>query len=355
MKNSSIIALIVLLIGVSVLIWVGAFSGSGIDNMDKDDNKPTGTVISDHLSETKKPEPTPSATEKPVATPTPIGIDTITVSTADFLKYNNDFQYWDSYYTMDPDENQNYPYIKTALVDAIGDAQIIPKVIKTVSVDGADRHEISNKHIENEAEVYLTFSLAYDAPAVVEQVLDILDAKNVKATFFMTEYYILAEGNADIIKRIYTSGHLIGTRGPDYEDFLSSCNPESFAKHMKDTEKAFRSIVEDENARMLFYRPERFSERTLMVAQALGYTNVFRTFMTYGGNNWLNDIKNDEGKIDEDLACTKMFERGSYDGSVPDITFAEMDEADIKTVISAFDRYIDEAKGANITFKLLNQ
>ena len=354
MKKSHLIALIVLLAGVSVLVWIGAFSGSGI----KDGNKPQGTVNSGYLSQTTTPEPTaPSTakpTEKPVVTEKPIDIDSISVYNADFSKYANEFQVWDSYFTMDAEENQNYPYVKKAIVDHLGDAKIIPGVVKNIEVDGVTRYIISNAHVESEQEVYLTFSLAYDSPVVVNKLLDILADKNVKATFFMTDYYIEAEGNAEVIKRIYSSGHLIGTRGPD-EEFLKSCTAETFAKRLKDSEKIFRTIVGDNNARMLYYRPEIFSERTLMVAAKLGYKNVFRTFVTEGANNWLNDIVDSDGDLVEDLVCTKLFERGSYDGSVPDLKFNVENEDDRSLLIRAFTRYLDEAKSANITFKLLNQ
>ena len=355
MKKSHLIALIVLLVVVSALVWVGAFSGSGI----KDGNKPQGTVNSGYLSQTTTPEPTaPSATtaptEKPVATEKPVDIESISVYNADFSKYDNEFQVWDSYFTTDKTENQSYPYVKKAIVDHLGDAKIIPGVTKSIEVDGVTRYIISNAHVDSEMEVYLTFSLAYDSPVVVNKVLDILDEKNVKATFFMTDYYIEAEGNAEVIKRIYSSGHLIGTRGPG-EDFIRSCTAETLAKKLKETEKIFRTVVEDTSARMLYYRPEIFSERTLMVASALGYKNVFRTFVTEGSDNWLSDIVDSEGNLSEDLVCTKLFERGSYDGSVPDLKFNMENESDRSVLISAFTRYLDEAKSANITFKLLNQ
>ena len=121
MKNSHLIALIILLVGVSVLVWIGAFSNSGID---EDGKKPQSTVNSGYLSQTTTPEPTAPSTTAPAETiaPTkaPIAIDTIKVSNADFSKYDNEFQYWDSYFTMDEDENQNYPYVKKAIVDHIG-------------------------------------------------------------------------------------------------------------------------------------------------------------------------------------------------------------------------------------------
>lgn len=352
MKTSHLIALIILLAGVSVLVWVGAFSTS--EETDPNGN-PVTSVKTDFLSQTTTPEPTVSDTSSPEPTspaPTekPIDIDIVEIKNTDFDEYDNDFQNWDSYFTTDTSDNQNYPYIKEALYEhifkRIDDAEIIPAVKKDIKVGEDTRYIISNEHVESEQEVYLTFSLAYDTPADVKTILDLLDKYNIKATFFMMSYYIESEGNAEIIKRIYDSGHLIGTRGPD-EEFLRSCSAETLAKHLKDTEKIFRVVVGDNNARMLYYRPEIFSVRTLKVASALGYKNVFKTFVTEG-DNWSNDIVDAEGNIDSDLVRTKLFERASYDGSVPELKFNE-------AVLGAFEKYIWEAQSANITFKLLNQ
>lgn len=351
MKNSHLIALIILLIGVSVLVWIGAFSNSTTDDVSK---KPESSVLSEYLSQTSTPEPTAPATDSPgptaTASPTqaPVDINTVTINNADFEKYDNEFQHWDSYFTENAADNQNYPYVKKAILDHIGEADIVPAVINTLNISTEDvRYIISNAQVDGEQEVYLTFSLAYDAPAGVTKILDLLDKYNIKATFFMTDYYMSADGNADIIKRIYNSGHMIGTRGPD-EEFMKSCSAASFAEEMKAIEAVFRTVVGDENARMLYYRPEIFSERTLMVASKLGYTNVFKTFVTEGNDNWLNDIVDAEGNIDLDLVCTKLFERASYDGSVPEFKFND-------AVLGAFESYILESKSANITFKLFDQ
>ena len=346
MKNSHLIALIILLIGVSVLVWIGAFSDSETD----DTVKPQSTVLSEYLSETSTPEPTVApATQTPQQTPAnptqaPINIDTVVINSTDFEKYDNEFQNWDSYFTENAADNQNYPYVKKAILDHIGEAKIVPSVRETLNLSAEDiRYIISNAQVDGEQEVYLTFSLAYDAPAGVTKILDLLDKYEIKATSFMTDFYMSAEGNVDIIKRIYNSGHKIGTRGPE-ESFLRSCTAATFAAEMRAIEKVFRSVVGDETARMNYYRPEIFSERTLMVASALGYTNVFKTFVTEG-SSWTTDIVDAEGNVDYNLVCIKLFERASYDGSVPEMKCND-------AVLGAFENYILEAKGSNITFKL---
>lgn len=361
MKTSHLIALIILLAGVSVLVWVGAFSTSEETDIT---GKPVSSVKTDFLSQTSTPEPTVPPTSSPDDSPAeptekPIDINSVDIKNSAFENYDNEFQNWDSYFTTDASDNQNYPYIKQALYEHIfkptegaedgedaKNVKIIPAVKKEITVGDDVRHIISNEHIDSEQEVYLTFSLAYDTPDDVKTILDLLDKYKIKATFFMMNYYIKAEGNAEIIKRIYDSGHLIGTRGLE-EDFMRSCTAEEFANEMKDAEVFFKSVVGDENARMCYYRPEIFSERTLEVAAALGYKVVFKTFVTEG-DNWSSDIEDSEGNIDSDLVCKKLFERASYDGSVPELKVN-------KAVLGAFEKYIWEAQSANITFKLLNQ
>ena len=55
--------------------------------------------------------------------------------------------------------------------------------------------------------VYLTFDDG-PTPKITEDILDVLQAKNVKATFFVVGKEI--KGRENILKRIYEEGHGIG-------------------------------------------------------------------------------------------------------------------------------------------------
>ena len=66
---------------------------------------------------------------------------------------------------------------------------------------------------EEEKYIYLTFDEGYEA-GYTEQILDVLKANDVKATFFITAHYLnTAE---DLVKRMVDEGHIVGNHTPNY-------------------------------------------------------------------------------------------------------------------------------------------
>ncbi len=82
----------------------------------------------------------------------------------------------------------------------------------------------------DEKAVYLTFDDG-PTPKVTEQILDVLKANDVKATFFIVGKEI--KGREAILKRIYEEGHGIGLHTYSHNFKIIYKNPESFIMEME--------------------------------------------------------------------------------------------------------------------------
>ncbi|MDP4143502.1 MAG: polysaccharide deacetylase family protein [Bacillota bacterium] len=88
--------------------------------------------------------------------------------------------------------------------------------------------------------IYLTFD---DGPSssVNNEVLDILKAKDVKATFFLVGYKI--PGREDVIKRIHNEGHGIGLHTYSHKTKLIYSSEDNFVKEMDQTRDEIKKVI----------------------------------------------------------------------------------------------------------------
>ena len=91
-----------------------------------------------------------------------------------------------------------------------------------------------------EATVYLTFD---DGPddKVTPQILDILKAEGVKATFYVCGNMV--EANPDVLKRIFNEGHAIGNHSYNHRYDQLYASPWSFMEQIIQTDTAIKSII----------------------------------------------------------------------------------------------------------------
>lgn len=93
---------------------------------------------------------------------------------------------------------------------------------------------------EAESVVYLTFD---DGPddKVTPQILDILKAENVKATFYVCGNMV--DTYPEVLKRIFNEGHAIGNHSynHNYDQIYSS--PWSFMEQIIQTDNAIRNVI----------------------------------------------------------------------------------------------------------------
>lgn len=95
---------------------------------------------------------------------------------------------------------------------------------------------------------YLTFDDG-PTPEVTPRILDILNDKNVKATFFMLGKMI--ERNPDIAKRVYNEGHLLSnhTYSHDYNSLYAT--KDSFMAEVNNTQKLIDNITNNNSFKLI--------------------------------------------------------------------------------------------------------
>ncbi len=356
MKKSQFITIVILFIAASVLICIGAF---GKDVAKEPHEEPTSPLLagSANPSETEgsgtaAPDgdstETPSSeapatsvpsvgtegpsTLPPTAEPTKPGepVDFADIKNSDFVKYDGSIQYWTSRWT-DHTQGQARPTIDAADLKPMRDA---------ISV--VDYIYINDIH--DYREVYLTFSVHYDN-GVTDEILDTLKSYDVKATFYVTAEYI--RDNPELVKRMKAEGHDIGTRGPNptlSDDEIADLTAVQWAEAFLEVEKEYQKLF-GADARMNSCRLDRFSARSLKVAEALGYKIVFKTYASVANNEegaWQNENR------DTEYVEWRLNERAAYEGSVPEFSLSEI-------ISDALGGYLRECKEENIVFGLFNE
>lgn len=122
-----------------------------------------------------------------------------------------------------------------------------------------------------EKALYLTFDNGYEN-GFTAQILDVLKAKKVPATFFITGHY--ATDQPKLLQRMVNEGHIIGNHSYSHPD-MTRISDEKIKEELVKVEAA---VAERTNQKKMTYlRPPRgiFNERTLAVSRQMGYTNVF--------------------------------------------------------------------------------
>jgi peptidoglycan-N-acetylmuramic acid deacetylase len=119
--------------------------------------------------------------------------------------------------------------------------------------------------------LYLTFDNGYEK-GYTGQILDILKKEKVPATFFVTGHYL--KSVPEIVKRMVDEGHIVGNHSWHHPD-LTRVSDERLREELEKVRSETESITGKKN--MVYLRPPRgvFSERTMELAKAEGYTHVF--------------------------------------------------------------------------------
>ncbi|MBO5076538.1 MAG: polysaccharide deacetylase family protein [Clostridia bacterium] len=297
MRRSHVISLFVMFAAVSVFIVVMAFVGQ---NPKQKIAAPTATnpvIIEPTLAPTESnatstPAATDNVTPAPTEEPTAEPVVRPVINPSDFYDFSTkeaEFSISNSRKVEDDPESMEFT--------------IDPDVLKVL-----DGYEYIYRKTEGpEKTVYITFNLGYeDKNGSTLKILDALDAAGVKATFFISKNYF--EENADIVSEIIKRGHLVGTRGDIFAKGSSGnktgmvyLTPDKFSDVMWSIEELYQQLA-GENTRMTLYRPEKFSVRDLALAEALGYTVVFRSYSYY---DWDDSVdRNKALRSLEDNTCS---------------------------------------------------
>ncbi len=184
--------------------------------------------------------------------------------------------------------------------------------------------------------VYLTFDEGYEN-GYTSKILDILSANKVRATFFVTKAYVDAPNGYKYVARMKREGHYVGNHTATHPDTVKLTD-EELINELQSTKEA---MEEKSGFKMdMFYRPPmgRFSERTLHIADSLGYTTIFWS-MAY--RDW--DTENQPGK---EAAFNHVVEN-VHPGSIILL------HAVSKSNTEALDDIIKELKAMGYSFKSL--
>ncbi len=126
---------------------------------------------------------------------------------------------------------------------------------------------------ENNRNIYLTFDEGYEN-GYTEKILDTLKEKEVTAVFFITNSY--ARNNPELVLRMIREGHIIGNHSYYHKSYPSL----SLEEAAQDLGDMHNYVLEHFGYRMWLFRPPEgaYSERTLALAQQMGYESVFWSF-----------------------------------------------------------------------------
>lgn len=129
-------------------------------------------------------------------------------------------------------------------------------------------------------QVAFTFDISWGRETAVP-VLDILQERNVKATFFLTGFW--AKKQPDIAHRIVADGHEIASHGDAHVN-LSQYDGEAIAKNLMTAHKDLEEVT---GAQARFFRPPNGDYDDLVVATArqLGYETIIWSLDTIDWKN----------------------------------------------------------------------
>lgn len=133
--------------------------------------------------------------------------------------------------------------------------------------------------------IYLTFDNGYENGNDAK-ILDILKEKQVSAMFFVTYDYV--KDNPELVQRMLDEGHQVGNHSYKHHSF-----PDISIQEVIDEVITLEEyLMQEFQYQPKYVRPPKgeFSNRSLAICQALGYTSVLWSFAYYDYN--VNDQPN---------------------------------------------------------------
>lgn len=183
--------------------------------------------------------------------------------------------------------------------------------------------------------LYLTFDCGYEN-GLTNQILDILQEKDVPAAFFCTLDHIKSE--PELIARMILEGHIIGNHSSGHPNF-SKISRTQMAQEIETCDNYLREHF-GYSAPYFRFPEGAYSESALDLVQSLGYKSVFWS-LAYA--DW--DTSSQKGK---DYAFRTVTER-LHPGAIILLHAVSADNA------QALGDIIDYARGQGYAFRSLTQ
>lgn len=218
--------------------------------------------------------PVPTKQEEEEISPTITEIPKITEMPTEVPSYAENSREMVKAQVLEKIENREY----AAIENQLGNWWFYRKLNQQPSGSGEmfDIREYSgmfrNEAVENEDKViYLTMDCGYGNPYTMK-FLDIFKKHEIKATFFITNYFI--EANTETAKRMKEEGHLVGNHSVTHAK-LPSCSEDEIYGEIVGCEEAFYEATG--YAMDMFFRPPEgaYSKKTMQITEDLGYRTVF--------------------------------------------------------------------------------
>lgn len=152
--------------------------------------------------------------------------------------------------------------------------------------------------------VYLTFDCGYEN-GNTEKILDALKKANVKAIFFVTEYYI--KSATKLVKRMKREGHLVGNHTSSHA-ILTNCSVSKIKKEICQCAKTMKELTGYTMDK--YVRPPEgvYSERVLKVLQDMGYSTFLWSLAYYDY---------DDSKQPTTSYVIEKFKKHHFNGMIP--------------------------------------
>ena len=184
--------------------------------------------------------------------------------------------------------------------------------------------------------LYLTFDEGYEN-GYTAQILDTLKKCNVPAAFFVTGPYLKTE--TELITRMVNEGHIVGNHTVHHPNLPKLDDAAQMAAELTELNNAFQA---EYGIQMRYMRPPEgeFSERTLAVANDLGYKTIFWSFAY---KDW--DATHQSGADYAFQQVTPYF----HDGAILLLHAVSKDNAD------ALERIIQYARENGYEFRSLDE
>lgn len=123
--------------------------------------------------------------------------------------------------------------------------------------------------------IYLTFDEGSN-DTYVEEIVDVLNKNDVKATFFFCKTYIVT--NPDLMKKIVNSGHSVGNHTQNHEamyQYASKNRFKTFIEEIQSVEQAFYEATGKSMDKVYREPAGNWSYRDLQIIKDMGYKSYF--------------------------------------------------------------------------------
>lgn len=123
----------------------------------------------------------------------------------------------------------------------------------------------------NQKCVFLTFDAGYDNGNLI-QILDVLDSKDVNATFFITGDFL--ERFSNLVIEINKRNHIVGNHTWDHKN-ITTLNEKQLEQQLLKVEQKYKQLTGDDLDR--FFRPPSgvFNNKSLKIVSNLNYNTMF--------------------------------------------------------------------------------